>query len=276
MRKFLTGLCLLLLAGSVAAAEVERRTANDGQLIMEDIPPIPESLPATLSRYQSIRSARFAGWTKNSKNIFIKTRFGLVTQLHRVNKPAGARFQLTFGDEPVGEVLRQPSSNMLAMTRDEGGDEFDQIYLLNPEDGLIQLLSDGTALNNRMAWDRQGKRLAYRSTRRNGRSNDVWMQDVDSPQSARIVVESKDGTLWKPVDFSRDGRMLLIQQFISVADSRIYIKDLRSDEMRLLAGDAENPASNIATGFDRKDETVLFVTNQREGAAELAKVNLSG
>ncbi|NNL00128.1 MAG: S9 family peptidase [Xanthomonadales bacterium] len=276
MRKFLTGLCLLLLAGSVAAAEVERRTANDGQLIMEDIPPIPESLPATLSRYQSIRSARFAGWTKNSKNIFIKTRFGLVTQLHRVNKPAGARFQLTFGDEPVGEVLRQPSSNMLAMTRDEGGDEFDQIYLLNPEDGLIQLLSDGTALNNRMAWDRQGKRLAYRSTRRNGRSNDVWMQDVDSPQSAQIVVESKDGTLWKPVDFSRDGRMLLIQQFISVADSRIYIKDLRSGEMRLLAGDAENPASNIATGFDRKDETVLFVTNQREGAAELAKVNLSG
>jgi len=276
MRSFLTGVILLFLSGNVLAMDVQRWTANDGQLIMEDIPPIPASLPATLSRYQNIRSASFAGWSKNSKNIFIKTRFGPVTQLHRVNKPAGARFQLTFGDEPVGEVLRQPSSNMLAMTRDEGGDEFDQIYLLNPEDGLITLQSDGSALNNRMAWDRQGERLAYRSTRRNGRSNDVWMQDAGSPASARMVVEARDGTLWKPVDFSRDGRMLLIQQFISVADSRVFIKDLRSGEMRLLAGDADNPSSNIATGFDRSDESVLFVTNQRNGAAEVARVSLDG
>jgi len=274
MRILITGLFFLLLAGNSSATEIERWTANDGQLVMEDIPPIPASLPQTLSRYQNIRSASFAGWAQDSKGIYIKTRFGHVSQLHRVSVPGGARYQLTFGEEPVGEVLRRPNSNLLALTRDKGGDEFDQVFLLNPEDGLMHMVSDGVALNNRMTWDRQGRRLAYRSTRRNGRSSDIWVQNPDSSAPATILLETEDGTLWKPIDFSRDGKKLLIQQFISVADSRIYVKELPDGELKLLAGDAENPSSNIATGFDQQDSSVLFVTNQHNGAAELAKVSL--
>jgi dipeptidyl aminopeptidase/acylaminoacyl peptidase len=274
MRKTLIGMFLLLLATNNLAVEIRRSTANDGQLIMEDIPPIPAHLPQTLSRYQNIRSAAFSDWTNDSKSIFIKTRFGHVDQLHRVDMPGGARYQQTFGEEPVGEVSRQPNGKLLALTRDKGGDEFDQVYLLNPEDGLIRLISDGHALNNRMVWDQQGRKLAYRSTRRNGRSSDIWVQDTASSAPATMVLATEDGTLWKPVDFSRDGTKLLIQQFVSVADSRVYLKDLPAGKLRLMAGDAENPSSNIATGFDRQGNHVLFVTNQREGAAELAKTSL--
>jgi len=274
MRTLLTSLLLLLLTSTTSATEVQRRTANDGQLVMEDIPPIPASLPQSLSRYQNIRSASFAGWSKDSKSILIKTRFDHVTQLHRVNEPGGARYQLTFGEEPVGEVLLQPKSKLLALTLDEGGDEFDQVFLFNPQDGLMRMLSDGSAMNNRMTWDRQGRKLAYRSTRRNGRSSDIWVQNPASSDPATMLLATEDGTLWKPVDFSRDGKKLLIQQFISVADSRVYVMDLSTGELRLLAGDAENPSSNIATGFDRQDKSALFVTNQREGVAELAKASL--
>jgi len=67
---------------------------------------------------------------------------------------------------------------------------------------------------------------------------------------------------------------LLIQQFLSVVDSRIYVKKMPSGKLQLLAGSAENPSSNIATGFSSDDSRVLFVTNQRDGAAELASVSL--
>ena len=274
MRTLLSFLFLLLLTSGVSAAEIQRWTANNGQLVMEGIPAIPETLPQTLSRYQNIRTASFAGWAKNSKHILIKTQLGEVTQLHRVDAPGGARYQLTFGEEPVGEVRRRPNSDQLALTRDEGGDEFDQIFLLNPDNGLIRMLTDGQALNNRMAWDRKGRNLAYRSTRRNGRSSDIWMQSVDSSKPLTMLLETDDGALWKPIDFSRDGKKLLIQQFVSVSDSRIYVKTLPDGELQLLAGDAENPSSNIATSFDHEDENVLFVTNQRNGAAELARANL--
>jgi len=274
MRILLTGLFLLLLAGTGSTAEVQRWTANDGQLVLEDIPPIPASVPSILSRYQNIRSAKFSNWSKDSKSIYIKTRMGAVTQLHRVDAPGGARYQVTFGDEPVGEVQLQPDSDLLALTLDEGGDEFDQISLFNPIDGQMRMLTDNEALNNRMAWDRQGRYLAYRSTRRNGRSNDIWMQDTSTSAPATLLLATEDGTLWKPVDFSRDGKTLLIQQFVSVADSRIYVKDLPDGELRLIAGNADDPSSNIATGFNAQDNAVLFVSNYHKGEAELAQASL--
>ena len=275
MPKLFIILVFVLLAGNIFADDVQRRTANNGQVLLEDIPPIPATLPQVLHRYQNVRSASFAGWSADSKNIYIKTRFDHVTQLHRVDSPGGARYQLTFGEEPVGEVLGQPNGKLLALTRDKGGDEFDQVYLLDPRDGLMRLISDGKALNNRLAWDRQGRQLAFRSTRRNGRSNDIWVQDVGPASSARMLLKTEDGTLWKPIDFSRDGKKLLIQQFISVVDSMIWVKDLPDGNLRLLVGDAENPSTNVSTGFDHDDNHVLFVTNQRNGAAELAKISLN-
>jgi dipeptidyl aminopeptidase/acylaminoacyl peptidase len=275
MRILLTGLLLSLLTSTGMTQDVQRWTANDGQLVLEDIPQIPESLPPILARYQNIRSAGFSSWSKDSKSIFIKTRLGPVTQLHRVDMPGGARYQVTFGDEPVGQVALQPGSNQIALTLDEGGDEFDQVYLLNPDEGLMSLLSDGEALNNRMTWDRQGKKLAYRSTRRNGRSNDIWVQNVESSGRATMVLATDDGTLWKPVDFSRNGKKLLVQQFVSVADSRVHILNLQNGELTLLAGDPENPSSNIASGFGKRDDSVYFVTNQHGGAAELARAVLA-
>ncbi len=274
MQRLLFALLILLAAMAVSASEVQRRTANNGQVILEDIPPVPAGLSADLNRYQNIRTANFSGWTEDSKGIYIKTRFGATTQLHRVSFPGGARRQITFNTEPVGEVSTQPGGELLAYTRDREGDEFDQVLILNPKTGESQLMSDGEALNNRLIWDRQGKRLAYRSTRRNGRSNDIWVQPLDSNQPAILVHEATDGSLWKPVDFSRDGHFLLLQQFNSLIDSRIWIKSLPDGEMRLLAGDADAPSSNVAVGFDRHDKSAYFVTNQRNGAAELARVSV--
>jgi dipeptidyl aminopeptidase/acylaminoacyl peptidase len=276
MLKITLYLFLASLVTGAWGADVQRRTANDGQLLMEDIPEIPASLPSTLGRYQDISTTLFTAWTEDGDNIIVKTENGEVTQLHLVSKPGGARRQLTFGNEPVGEVLAQPGGALVALTRDQGGNEFDQVYLLDVGDGSLRRLSDGRGLNNRMTWDRQGRKLAYRSTRRNGRSNDIWMRDVVADGEPVLLHATDDGALWKPIDFSSDGKKLLIQQFLSVVDSRIYVKDMPSGELTLLAGSAEQPSSNIATGFSFDDRSVLYVTNQRNGAAELARVQLDG
>ena len=76
--------------------------------------------------------------------------------------------------------------------------------------------------------------MAYRSTRRNGRSNDVWVMAPETPESARLVLASPDGSSWGAVDFSPDGSKLLISQYVSVTDSRIYLLDLKTEEYRLV------------------------------------------
>ncbi len=257
-------------------ADVQQRMVNNGQLVLQDIPEIPQHLAQTLNRYHNTRSTGFVGWTADSRSIYIRTRLDSVNQIHRVAKPGRTHSQLTFGKEPVGEVVRAPNGKQIAFTRDQGGSGFDQIFLINPGQSEATLLTDGRSLNNRMVWDNSGTLLAYRSTRRNGRSNDIWIMDVAAPQQARLLLKAGDGALWKPVDFSNDGKTLLIQYYAGITDSRIYLLSVETGALTLLVGNLELPTSNVASGFDRDDKGVLFVSNQRGHSAEVGWIPVSG
>ena len=263
----LAGAC----AASTAWAEVSRTEANNGQLQMEDVPPIPQSVVADLNRYQNTRSAAFRGWDKEGEGIFVSTRFGDVSQVHYVGKPGGARTQLTFFDEPVGGLSRQPNGSKMVFTMDAGGSEFSQIFLLDPtgvDDAVM--LTDGESRNGAVVWDRNGKWIAYQSTRRNGASNDIWMMDVDNPETAGVVLESPDGSWWGGVDFSPDNQNLLVLNYVGNMDSRVHVLDLKTREHRMLAGDPENGGANIPLGFDREGTGFFYVTDRAGEFQQLA------
>ena len=268
-------LILALLVSPSQAAESEdsgwsTRSLNNGQLILQDVPEIPEIISTRLNQYQNVRSAGFVDWTEDGNGMYITTRFSLISQVHRINYPGGARQQLTFFNEPMGEIDRQQGGSLLALTMDMGGSEFSQIFLLNPKTAIADMVTDGSSRNARLVWDQSGKRLAYQSTRRNGRSNDIWMMEVDNPETARPVYETPDAHWWAPVDFTEDGNSLLIQQYVGAIDSRIYLLDLESGEKRLLAGDPEMPSANRASIIDRKNEGFYMISNARGLGAELA------
>jgi dipeptidyl aminopeptidase/acylaminoacyl peptidase len=266
----------LLITSAASPAELpQRRALNGGQLILENVPEIPADLADDLNRYQSTRSTRFLDWTRDGESIYIKTRFNGIAQIHRVDHAGSARRQLTFTGEPVREMARQPGGRLLAFTMSRGGSGFDQIHLLDPASGEIRRITGGESLNNRLVWDASGQRIAWRSTRRDGRHNDIWLARIDDPASARAVLEVDDGALWKPVSFSRDGTLLLVHYYAGIADSRIYLLDLRTTELRLLVGSLESASSNVPSGFDASGGGVHFVTNQRSGAAEIAWLPLA-
>ena len=261
-----------LASSTVAAAnaEVKERMANNGNVVLSGIPEIPPEIGRRLNRYQNVRGAAFRGWTRDSESIFISTRFGAVSQLHRVDMPLGARHQLTFFREPVGQASRQPLGTSIAMTMDEGGNEFAQIFLLNPRNGNLKRLSDGESRNSGIVWSDDGQAIAFRSTRRNGRSNDVWVMDPEKPESAELVLASPDGSSWGAVDFSPNGRELLISQYVSVTDSRIYLLDLKTNEYQLIRGDADAPSVNLPSGFTSDGKGFFFTTDAGANFRRLA------
>lgn len=159
-RPWLAGVALLVSL-PFAQADVTRTTANNGQLVMEDVPPIPQQVVRDLNRYQNVRSARFRAWTLDSSGICVSTRFGDVDQIHHVGHPGGARTQLTFFSEPIRGVSRQPDNSAMAFTLDTGGSEFSQIFLVDPATGAEpRMLSDGESQNGSLVWSRDGGRLA--------------------------------------------------------------------------------------------------------------------
>lgn len=269
-KRTLATVCALLYASLSNAEDVSRTEANNGNLIMEDVPAIPEEIVDSLNRFQNVRSASFAAWQEDGSGLYVKTRFADVDQLHRVDAPGGARHQLTFYKEPLGAVSDQPQGSNLIFTRDVGGGEFTQIFMLDPATGSAILLSDGESRNGAPSWDRDGRRIAYPSTRRNGASNDIWLMDPENSESAEMILESPDGTWWGPSEFSASGNRLLALNYVSIADSRVHLIDLDSGEETLLAGGNGAQTTNYPVAFDDDNDGFWLITSQGGNFQRLA------
>jgi dipeptidyl aminopeptidase/acylaminoacyl peptidase len=234
-------------------------------LVTEGIPEIPAGIVEAVGRYTEFRSASFAGWHPVKREMLISTRFGDTPQLHEVRMPGGSRRQLTFFADRVGGA-RWPrrADDYFVFGKDRGGDEFSQMFRFDVATGAITMLSDGGRSQNYFgAWSRQGDRLAFTSTRRNGTDRDVYVVDPRDPATTRLVLEAKGGG-WGPTDWSPDDRTLAAFEYVSVNESYIWIVDVATSERTLLTprGGAEKVAYGGAQWA--ADGKALYVTTDRE------------
>ncbi|WP_457672936.1 alpha/beta fold hydrolase, partial [Thiolapillus sp.] len=152
---------------------------------------------------------------------------------------------------------------------DAGGSEYAQLFTLDPASGDWKMLSDGKSRNGAVVWDRRGRRIAWQSTRRNGKSNDIWLMEHDQPEKARLVFQSPDGSWWGPEDFSADGKRLLITNYVSAAISRALVLDLETGKTRVVAGESRNSV-NLPFRFDRNDKGIFLITDRQGEFRQLA------
>ncbi len=273
MKKYFFTFCFLGVISALSSQE--SRTENNGNLILEDIPAIPNSIKEDLSKFQNVRSAAFRGFNNQNEGLFISTRFGNVSQLHLVKSPGAARNQITYFQEPIGSVAMHPTQSSIAFTMDRGGSEYSQIYLLDPKSASTQMLTDGVSRNGGPLWSNSGDRIAFQSTKRNGSSNDVWVMSIDDPQNTKLILESPDGSWWGAVDWTEDDDKVLIQNYISIANSKAYIVDLNTQKKTLLLGKKDAPSVNSALAFDKDDKGIFFITNQYGEFNQLAYYNIA-
>ena len=275
MRTAIAFVLFLCLAPHDLRAQLspERRTALDGSVVLEDVPEVPDRVVDALNRYQNVRGAGIIDWTADGRGIYVGTRFADVSQIHRVDMPGGARRQLTFFDEPVSGSARRPGGDEVLFSMDEGGSEFYQLWLLDPRSGDARRLTDGESRNSGPNWSEDGAWLAWTSTRRNGRSNDVWVMAVDDTASARVAVEAPDGASWSAASWLGDSA-LVVTQYVSVTDSRLHLLDLAGGGMRALAGSAESPSSWAGIDPTPDGEALFVVTDSLDGIRRLGRLGL--
>ena len=250
----------LLLAP--AAAQVP---AN---LVAEGIPPISPELVESAGRYVEFRAAALQSWQPMRREMLIATRFGATPQLHLVRQPGGARQQLTFSAEPVGSASIQPvRGDCLIFSQDSGGGEFFQLYRYDFRDGRRTLLTDGKSRNTGVQWARDGSRIAWTSTRRNGRDNDVWLGDPQRPGEARLLAELSGGG-WSVSDWSPDGTQLALTEFLSANLSQLWLLDAATGRKERLTPDAPSPISRSGAQFS-PDGKSLYYTSDETGEFQL-------
>lgn len=234
-------------------------------LVAEGIPPIPASLAATVRKYTESRSASIADWHPSRREILISTRFGNAAQLHRVSAPLGARYQLTFYDEPVtGGSFDPRDGRFFIFSRDVGGNEFGQLYRFDLASGDATLLTDGgRSQNGGVSWSTDGSRIAYASTRRNGADRDIWVMDPRMPSTDRLVLQNAGGG-WGVMDWSPDDKTLLVGEYLSVNESRLWLVDVATGTKRPLTPTRAEPVSWGDAVF-ATDGRSVFATSDQHG-----------
>jgi dipeptidyl aminopeptidase/acylaminoacyl peptidase len=205
------------------------------------VPAVPEALAAATRPYMESRSAGFAGWNNADRSMLIGTRFGNVPQIHSVAMPMGMRRQISFEAEPLGGSL-SPSGDTLVVTKDNGGDEFFQLYTL--KNGRLTLLTAGAKSRNSLGpWSDDGQLIAFTSTERNGTDSDLYVMDPRNPASKRRVAEVKGGG-WGISAIAPDKRSAIVFNSQSVENADPYWLDLASGKMTPIG----DPAKAIAFG----------------------------
>ncbi|MCI2425399.1 S9 family peptidase [Candidatus Acetothermia bacterium] len=238
---------------------VFREMTTSNALHIEGIPPIPHRISERIFQYQNTRTAYAHGWMPEGREMIISTRFGDVNQVHYLNHPGGARHQLTFFPEPVGEVQVSPASSRrgFLFSQDIGGGEFYQIFFFDMENRKYKLLTDGQSRNGGMVWANRGDRFAYYSTRRNGRDWDIYIGLPIDQKDSQPVFTGRGS--WTPVDWSPDDRYLLVTNYISANESYYYVLDIATGRLTQI-----NPhAGKIAYGQARwaKDGQGIYLTS---------------
>ncbi len=258
--------CLLALVALAVVivlpveAGVERR--EEGNLVIEGIPEIPQRIIDRMFQYQSTREASFQDWNHDG-GMLISTRFGETAQIHQLAGPGAARRQITFFDEPVRGAAVCPDSarNGFIFSKDVGGAESYQIFWFDLETGQYALITDGESKNGSPLWSNKGDRFAFYTTKRNGRDWDLHLAAVDKPGESKPILEL--GGFWFPVDWSPDDRQLLALSYVSANESTYHVIDLESGRITQL-----NPSDQqISYGgaLWSKDGRGIYLTSDQGG-----------
>jgi dipeptidyl aminopeptidase/acylaminoacyl peptidase len=251
-------------------AAVEER----GNLVLDNIPPVDTPLTARLDDYMNSRGASFVDWLPDG-GLLIATRFGDVEQLHRVVMPLGAREQLTFYREPV-TVARSPQTAVapgFVFLKDQGGDEFAQVYWYETATRAVRMLTGGKGLHGGAVWSHDGKRLAFHGTGRDGVSYDLFIAEPANKVPPRLVYNGFQKN-WSVQDWSPDDSKLLIRNFISANESHLFVLDISTAALTPVS-EGSDPASVSQARFTPDGRGVHVITNRDSEFQQLRRVDLA-
>lgn len=246
-------------AAATAESTSDATTSTEGPLVLDGTPEIPDELVARLTPYLEARSASLSDLSDGGDALLITTRFGETYQVHHVAQPMGARRQLTFQQEPVGDATFVPGGEAILYMADVGGDEQDRVFRFDLATGVArQITPDGKT--GSYVWSNGRDRLAFNGNARNGADMDVWITTPDgTPESAERV--SEEAGYWYALDWRPDDAALLVGRYVSSTESYVSQLDLETGALTDVSP-ADAPAYYGDAFFGPDGETVYVVSDR--------------
>ncbi|WP_290818645.1 S9 family peptidase [Halovivax sp.] len=179
--------------------------------------------------------------------------------------------QRTFYDERVSFVSWSPAGDRLAFGKDAGADEHDQLFLVDPDEGSIERLTDRPdAIHTWGGWSPDGERIAFAANRRDSGHFDVHVVDVQNGNS-RLVRQSEG--LRSVVGWSPDGDGLLVTQAHASADQDLYVVDVATGDREHVTPHEGN-VRYLHPAFGPEGEAIYCASDANADTLELVRIGL--
>ncbi|MGH9313500.1 MAG: alpha/beta fold hydrolase [Vicinamibacterales bacterium] len=254
--------------------------APPASVALQGVPAIPAAFAEGMNRYADYRTAHLVAWHPVRREMLIATRFGNTFQLHRVTSPGGERTQVTFDEAGVagtGDTARawfEPGSDHIMYLRDVSpGKGLLQYFHFDPAaDKTPSMLTDGSSRSFAGAWSRKGDRLAWTSNKRGVADFDLYVMTPHDPSSLRMAAELKGSNT--VLDWAPDGRAVLVREFLSANETRLWVVDVESGAKRQVSPDDTEPVAYNAAVFATDGRSAFVVTDRNAEFLNVARLNL--
>ncbi|MCF8206777.1 MAG: prolyl oligopeptidase family serine peptidase [Methylotenera sp.] len=296
MRPFRLSLaaCTAALLAACASAPTSAPTAvvaPNANLVVQNIPPVPQSLADAIGRYNDFRGHTFADWHPTQREMLVSHRkAGANTaQIFRVTSHLAEGEQLTDGADPVTRATYEPRTGQyIVFERATGGNEVGQLYrlALNEPGAQPVLLSNPDERNAINSWLRKSGQLIYSSvpidrTAQGGTRSKImttlWLMDPLQPAARRKLAELEGGG-WAAGRASPDEKTVALTRYLSANESQIWTLDVASGSVRQVApavGSQEAKATYSPAGWS-PDGRSMWIASDRAGEfRELMKLELA-
>ena len=143
----------------------------------------------------------------------------------------GSIARVTFFDGGVDYAAWLPDGRLI-VAKDVNGNERDQLILISPDFSTLSYISyEPKVIHGIGTYSLDGRYLAYYSNSRDKKYFDVYLYDMRSDTSKLVM--KKDGFL-VPVEFSPSDHYLVVKEYLSNVETKLYLLDLSTGKYREL------------------------------------------
>jgi len=202
-------------------------------------------------------------WSPDGKTLlftamydFDQVKNTLKADIYSIHADGSGMKRLT-GQEK-NEFYTSWAKGRIAFSAEVSGTKMSDIYTATPEGSDVRQLTKDSAKNSTPSISRDGKRIAFVSTR-DGDKYQIYVMNSDGSNAKRLTTDTSIGYFnpqWSP-----DDKRLLY--YAEKGDNRDQVWTMKADgsEQKLLTG---NVGHNIFPGWSRDGRKIIFSSSKRD------------
>ena len=225
-----------------------------------------------MEQFLNTTSITGATFSRDESRILFSSNKSGIWNAYTVSTAGGPWTQVTNSTtDSTYAVSYFRTDDRILVTRDQGGNELNHVYVRTP-DGQERDLTPGQTLKAEFAgWVPDGSAFYLASNERDAKFFDIYRYDGKT-YDRTLFFENKDG--YFPSGISDDGRWMALTKLNTTNDSDMYLWNADTKAVVHLSPHKGNVNVSPAT-FDRASKFLYYVTDEGGEFARLRRYDLS-